>query len=120
MKEVTLPAIRRGLQDIKTVGRQINRLPPRTPQGALVEMATLVTERERIQVELARSKRRAVEMRARLREIRQREQCLSQFTRLRAAPLRPDEIDLDSETDPKKPNRQLQKESRFAEMTLQY
>ena len=101
MKEVTLPAIRHGLQDIKTVGRHINRLHARTPQGALVEMATLATERQRIQVELARSKKRSVEMRARLREIRKREQFLSQFTRLRAARLRP-------------------KESRFAEMTLQY
>ncbi len=105
MKEVPLPAIRRGLQDIKTVGRHINRLHARTPQGALVEMATLATERERIQVELARSKKRAVEMRARLREIRKREQFLSQFTRLRAAPLRPLEA---------------KKESRFAELTLQY
>ncbi len=79
------------------------RLRGCTPQGALVAMAGLAQERQRIQVELARWKKRSAQMRARLREIRKREQFLSQFTRLRAAPPRPRE-----------------KESRFAEMTLQY
>lgn len=96
-----MPAIKHSLKDIKTMGSHINRLRARTPQGALVEMAALANERQRIEVELARSKKRAVEMRARLREIRERERFLSQFTRSGAARLRP-------------------KESRFAEMTLQY
>ncbi len=96
-----LPVIKHSLKDIKTMGSYVNRLRAPTPQGALVEMAGLAKERQRIQVELVRSKKRSVEMRARLREIRQRERFLSQFTRSRAAPLRP-------------------RESRFAEMTLQY
>ena len=83
------------------MGSHINRLRARTPQGALVEMAALAGERQRIRVELAHSKKRSLQMRARLREIRQREQFLSQFTRSGAPRLRP-------------------KESRFTEMTLQY
>ncbi len=101
MREVTLPDIKHSLKDIKTMGSHINRMRARTPQGALVEMTALANEWQRIQIELAHSKKRSAQMRARLREIRERERFLSQFTRLGAGRLRP-------------------KESRFAEMTLQY
>jgi len=77
------------------------RLRGCTPQGALVAMAGLAQERQRIQVELARWKKRSAQIRTRLQEIRERERYLLQFTRSSGARRRP-------------------REGRFAEMTLQY
>ncbi len=77
------------------------RLRGCTPQGALVAMAGLAQERQRIQVELARWKKRSAQMRARLQEIRERERYLLRFTRSSGARRRP-------------------RGGRFAELTLQY
>ena len=96
-----MPDIKQSLKDIRTIRSHTERLRGWTPQGALVAMAGLAQERQRVQVELARWKKRSEQMRARLREIRERERYLLRFTRSSGARRRP-------------------REGRFAEMTLQY
>ena len=61
------------------MGILVDRRRARTSAGALLELSTLANERQRLQYELERWRRRYAEIEARLAEIREKEQWLHNF-----------------------------------------
>ena len=79
-------AQRRCVQSIKTMGVLVDRRRERTAAGALMEMSTLANEKHRLQQEEARWGHRHGEIKARLREIAQKETRLMKFVKDPEAP----------------------------------
>ena len=71
--------LKRGFGIPKTLGSEVDRFKARTPQGALVQLARLTQERQRLQQEMERWEHRMGEIRRRLREIAEMEAWLHQF-----------------------------------------
>ena len=67
---------KRGLQGIKTTGALLDTRRARTPAGALLELSAMANEKNLLNKELARWKRRHAEIQARLDQIRAKEQKL--------------------------------------------
>jgi hypothetical protein len=66
----------RGVNSIKTMGRLLDSRKARTPSGALLEMSAMSNEKTLLHKELARWKRRHVEIQRRLGEIAAKERRL--------------------------------------------
>jgi hypothetical protein len=66
----------RGLRTIKTIGGLMDNRRARTPSGALLEMSAMSNEKTLLHKELARWKRRHVEITARLNAIAAKERRL--------------------------------------------
>jgi hypothetical protein len=65
-----------GLRKIKTIGGLMDNRRARTPSGALLEMSAMANEKTLLHKELARWKRRHVEIQTRLNEIAAKERRL--------------------------------------------
>jgi hypothetical protein len=70
---------RKGLGKIKSVRALLDRRRIRTSGGALMELASLTNERERLLTEMDRLVKRIVEIQARLADIADTEVHLQQF-----------------------------------------
>ncbi len=68
--------IRKGLESIRTLRGLVDKFHTRTPQGALIELARLKQERERLSDEMIRWEGRIEQIKARLEEIGEMEQWL--------------------------------------------
>jgi hypothetical protein len=66
----------RGLRTIKTIGGLMDNRRARTPSGALLEMSAMANEKTLLHKELARWKRRYVEIETRLNAIAAKERRL--------------------------------------------
>jgi hypothetical protein len=67
---------KRGVNSIKTMGGLLDNRRARTPSGALLEMSAMSNEKTLLHRELARWKRRHVEIQKRLAEIAAKERRL--------------------------------------------
>lgn len=74
-----MKAVRKGLENIRTLRSMINKSMPMTSREAFMERARLNQERERLCDELDRLKRRTVVIGNRLEEIEQLERWLERF-----------------------------------------
>lgn len=74
-----MKALRKGLENIRTMRSMLNRSMPTTSGGALMERARLDRERERLRNEMDRLERRQAVIRNRLSEIGKLEQWLERF-----------------------------------------
>lgn len=71
-----MKALRKGLEAITTLRGLVDRFHTRTPYGALIELARLSRERERLGHEIRRWEKRSEQIRARLEEIKEAEKWL--------------------------------------------
>ncbi len=81
-----MKAVRKGLENIRTLRSMVNNSMPMSSRGALMERARLNQERERLWNELDRLKRRMGVIGNRLEEIEQLEQWLERFAEARQSP----------------------------------
>jgi hypothetical protein len=69
VEDRTVKRERESSQNIKTIGALLGRRRARTSGSALLELLSLSSEQTRLEHELARRRRRRVEIESRLREI---------------------------------------------------
>jgi len=70
---------RKGMEDLRTLRGQVNRLRARTPHGALIELARLTQEKVRLCEEMKRWQERINQIQSRLEEIDKMKKWLYQF-----------------------------------------
>jgi hypothetical protein len=70
---------RKGLETIRTLRSLLDRFHSRTPYGALIELARLSRERERLDHEVRRWKERSTQIKTRLGEIEEAEKWLREI-----------------------------------------
>jgi len=83
---------RKGMRSIRTISGIQDRRRARTPAGALMEMAFLVHEKERLGKEIARWHARQAEITVRLEQIEERRRWLAKFCQDPAAPSAADPV----------------------------
>ncbi len=76
-----MATMKRGLQGIKTMAALVDGRRTRSSAGALLELSTLENEKQRLQQELDRGRRRHAEIKARLAEIAVKEKRLYEFVK---------------------------------------
>ena len=81
-----MAAGRKNLRSIKTMGRLMDRRRARTPAGALLEIASLAYEKERLNKELAAGRRRQGEIEQHLLDIADKEIFLQAFIKNQELP----------------------------------
>lgn len=83
-----MKAVRKGLENIRTLRSMVNNSMPMTSRGALMERARLNQERERLWSEMDRLQRRMGVIKNRLEEIEKIEAWLERLTEAHQLSLR--------------------------------
>jgi len=84
--------VRRGMRVIKTMGRLSDARRVRNRSGALMELSVMANERHLLGQELARMRRRHVEIQARLAELDRKERELMRLVEGSAGPPTPGKL----------------------------
>lgn len=71
--------MRKGLDNIRTVRNQVTRFRAQTPYGALIGLAQLAQEKDRLHVEKSNWEKRIQKIQERFREIAEMEEWLRAF-----------------------------------------